>query len=75
MDKSERPRLSGSLGLRCAGGSPIRERGKATFKRTLGPLEVVTEAIVANIEDEVLLWYNVLGDKENGPADIRGTLF
>ena len=70
MDKSGRPRLSGSLCLRGAGGSPIKERGKATFKLTLGPLEVITEAIVADIEDEVLLGYDVLGDKENGPANI-----
>ena len=70
MDKGDRPELGKSSSLKGAGGSPIRERGKATFKLTLGPLEVVTEAIVADVEDEVLLGYDILGDEEKGQADI-----
>ncbi len=43
----ERPELRRSSCLRGAGGSPIKERGKASFKLTLGPLEIINEAIVA----------------------------
>ena len=49
---------------------PIKESGKAEFKLRLGSLGIVREAVVAEIEDEVLLGYDVLGESANGAADI-----
>jgi len=68
--KGERPILRGTANLKGAGGSPIRELGKASFRFVLGPLEIEEEAIVAEIEDEVLLGYDILGKNDIGPADI-----
>ncbi len=70
MVGGDRPELQRSSCLRGADGSPIKERGKATFKLTLGPIEIVSEAIVAEIEDEALLGYDVLSGGSKGPADI-----
>ncbi|MES9884358.1 MAG: retropepsin-like aspartic protease, partial [Sedimenticola sp.] len=70
MVKGERPELQRSTTLRGAGGSPIKERGQASFKLTLGPLEIVQEAIVAEIEDDALLGYDALSGGTHGPADI-----
>ncbi len=36
----------------------------------LGPVEIVIEAIVADIEDDALLGYDVLSGGSKGPADI-----
>ncbi len=68
--EGRRPELRRSSCLRGAGGSPIKERGKAAFRLTLGPLEIVSEAIVAEIEDDALLGYDVLSGGPKGPADI-----
>ena len=70
MDQESRPILRRSSALRGAGGAPIKERGKAAFRLILGPLEIVREAIVADISDEALLGYDILGDASEGPADI-----
>ncbi|KAH3829648.1 hypothetical protein DPMN_102875 [Dreissena polymorpha] len=43
--------------------------GRGTFRLQLGPVERLQEAIVADIEDDVLLGYDVLGNAES-PADI-----
>ena len=65
-----RPRLSKACCLKGAGGSPIRELGKAEFALKLHQLEVTCNAIVADIEDDALLGYDVLMGGEMGPADI-----
>lgn len=68
--ESARPELTKSVCLKGAGGVPIKERGKASFVLQLGPLEITCEAIVAEIEDDALLGYDVLVGGESGPADI-----
>ncbi len=70
MVEGDRPELRRSACLRGADGSLIKEKGKAPFKLTLGPLEIVSEAIVADIEDDALLGYDVLSGGSKGPADI-----
>ena len=56
--------------IRGADGMPIKESGKAVFTLRLGPLEIVKEAMVADIEDDALLGYDALGGSEMGAADI-----
>ena len=70
LSNEERPQLKRSVGLRGAGGSPIRERGKAVFNIQLGELNLAKELIVADIEDDALLGYDILVDDERGPADL-----
>ncbi len=70
MEEGQRPSLEKTSCLVGAGGSPIRERGKAMFTLQLGPLVMAREAVVAAIEDDALLGYDVLVGGENGPADI-----
>ena len=65
-----RPKLRKTASLRAANGKPILDWGEAQFTMTLGTLEVVKEAKVADIEDDVLLGYDVLGCGEGGAADI-----
>ncbi|KAH3877831.1 hypothetical protein DPMN_001709 [Dreissena polymorpha] len=43
--------------------------GRGAFRMQLGPVKRLQEAIVADIEDDVLLGYDVLGNAES-PADI-----
>ncbi len=71
MEEGHRPSLEKTSCLVGAGGSPIRERGKAMFNLQLGPLGMAREGCrVAAIEDDALLGYDVLVGGENGPADI-----
>ena len=70
ISKSRRPVLERSNSLRGASGRPIEEFGKAELTLRMGPYEVTKEVIVADIEDEVLLGFDVLGGNEKGPADI-----
>ena len=70
MEARERPRLVKSSKLKGAGGAPIKESGKAVFGLKLGPLKIVHEAIVADIEDDALIGFDVLRGSEKGPADI-----
>lgn len=65
-----RPKLVEATCLVGAGGTLIEGAGKASFDLKLGPLEMVTEAIVANIGDEALLGCDVLNGDILGPADI-----
>ncbi|KAH3721057.1 hypothetical protein DPMN_063972 [Dreissena polymorpha] len=48
---------------------PIKVMGRGAFRMQLGPVKRLQEAIVADIEDDVLLGYDVLGNAES-PADI-----
>jgi hypothetical protein len=57
IDERRRTKLGKTSCLMGAGGALIREVGKAEFTIKLGPLEVIIEAIVADIEDDVLLGY------------------
>ena len=66
----ERPSLERSICLKGASGAPLKERGKANFTLRLGTLEIIVDAIVAEIEDDALLGYDVLNGSEKGPADI-----
>jgi len=69
LSESEKPKLTGAIGLRGAGGMPIKVVGRGAFRMQLGPVERLQEAIVADIEDDVLLGFDVLGNAES-PADI-----
>ncbi|XP_053389691.1 retroviral-like aspartic protease 1 [Mercenaria mercenaria] len=66
----ERPTLRGSVGLRRAGGTEIRERGRGIFNLTMGPVTMEYEMVVADIEDDALLGCDVLAGSKAGPADI-----
>ena len=70
IEESARPRLKKAGCLKGAGGKPIKELGKAEFALKLESHEVVCEAIVAEIEDDALLGYDVLMGGKKGPADI-----
>jgi hypothetical protein len=65
-----KPKLRNTTCLRAANGKPIVDLGEALFTMTLGTLEVVKEAKVAEIEDDILLRYAVLGCGVNGATDI-----
>ncbi|KAH3709813.1 hypothetical protein DPMN_069278 [Dreissena polymorpha] len=62
--------LRGSVNLQGTGGLPIRDRGKGIFRMTLGPVEVTKEAVVADIEDKVLLGLDVLAGGNGEQTDI-----
>ncbi|KAH3740964.1 hypothetical protein DPMN_039262 [Dreissena polymorpha] len=52
-----------------AGDSPIRDWGTARLNLCLGNVELQCDAVVAEIEDQALLGYDVLVGSEHGPAD------
>ena len=70
IETNKRPQLVKSACLRGAGGMPIKEKGKAELMLRLGSLEIIREAVVADIEDEVLLGYDILGGSDKEAADI-----
>ena len=70
MEVDSRPELRGRPVLGGLGAHPLREWERALLKSRLGTLELEREAIVADIEDEVLLGYDILGGGKDGPADI-----
>ena len=70
IDKEKQPTLQKSSCLVGAGGSSIQERGKGLFAVRLGTQERSIEAIVADIEDEALLGFDVLKGGSQGAADI-----
>ncbi|XP_053400696.1 uncharacterized protein LOC128557386 [Mercenaria mercenaria] len=70
INQGRQPALEKSSCLIRAGGTPIQECVKAKFTLKLGPLEITSEAIIADIEDEALLGYDVLKGCEHGAADI-----
>ena len=65
-----RPRLKPSSCLKGAGGAPLREKGKAEFTLKLGQYELVREVIVADIDDDALLGFDVLKGEGKGAANI-----
>ncbi|MEW8545559.1 MAG: reverse transcriptase domain-containing protein [Candidatus Thiodiazotropha sp.] len=70
MKSEDKPSLSKSSKLIGAGGAIISEVGKGSFKLQLGPVQLQTDAIVAEIEDDGLLGIDVLQNRDDGPADI-----
>lgn len=70
LDPEQQPVLRGCSCLKGASGTPIKECGKAVFSLKLGSFELLTDAIVADIEDEALLGCDVLNGADAGPADI-----
>ena len=67
---ARRPVLDQSLRLIGAGGAPIKGAGRAEVDLKLGPLELRRDVMVAEIEDDALLGYDILMGSTNGPADI-----
>ena len=70
LEPQDRPPLERSECLKGARGVPVKEQGKAKFIFRLGSLEIIEDAVVADIEDDALLGYDVLNGSEKGPADI-----
>ena len=70
IDRSRRPILSQAGGLKGAGGSMIKGRGKGSFSFSVGEYKTQVEAVVADIDDEALLGMDVLSGRTEGPADI-----
>ncbi|KAH3803436.1 hypothetical protein DPMN_131697 [Dreissena polymorpha] len=70
IPEGSKPVLSGNTSLRGASGVPIKEIGKGLFELRLGEVSVRREAIVAEIDDEVLLGYDVLTKGAAGSAEI-----
>ena len=71
IEECARHRLEKAGCLKGAGGKLIKELGKAEFALKLDTHKIVCEAIVAEIEDEALLGYDVLMGGKKGPADIH----
>ena len=73
-----RPTLkSSSHNITCAGGTILKEHGKAVFDLRLGSLQLTKELIVADIGDEGLLGADIMQEDEKGPGDLmlsRGIL-
>ena len=53
-----------------AGGAPIRDAGQARMDICLGPLHITKDIMVADIEDDALLGYDILKSHSGKPADI-----
>ena len=70
LDVREKPELVKAHYLVRAGGTPLQDCGVAEFTIMLGPLEILVEAAVADVEDDALLGYDVLRGSEHGAADI-----
>ena len=70
LGMEKKPELRKSCNLRGANGMPIREMGKGKFHVVLGSYALVHEFVVADIEDDALLGFDVLMGSEKGPADI-----
>ena len=70
IEAEQRPELERSSWLVGAGGTPIKEWGKTELTLSLGPLELIKDVIVAEIEDEALLGFDILRGSEFGPVDI-----
>ncbi|XP_053395583.1 uncharacterized protein LOC123525908 [Mercenaria mercenaria] len=60
LGDAERPPLKSSARLKGAEGTPIKILGKAVFGMKLGELHLNREIIVADIEDDALLGYDIL---------------
>ncbi|KAH3789858.1 hypothetical protein DPMN_168047 [Dreissena polymorpha] len=70
INSRDQPKLRGSVSLVGPNAVPIKELGMGVLGLEVGPVTLEREAVVADIEDDVLLGYDVLGSKDNGPVDI-----
>ena len=70
MKQEDQPELKRSSKLVGPSGTVIQELGKGPFKVRIGPVQLVIEAIVADIEDDGLLGVDILQNRESGPADL-----
>ncbi|KAH3836702.1 hypothetical protein DPMN_110075 [Dreissena polymorpha] len=70
LPERSRPSLSKGASLKGACGAPITDMGKGMFELRLGKMEKLQEIIVAEIEDDALLGYDVLVNKSGKPADL-----
>ena len=70
LSPSDRPVLDRSTCLVGAGGAPIKDAGQARLELHLGSVQMTEEVIIAEIEDEALLGYDILRGKQGQPADI-----
>ena len=70
IDPKKRPELRKTACLTGAGGTRLKEYGKANFNIMLGDISLTREIIVAEIEDDALLGIDILQNDEGGPADI-----
>ena len=64
------PVLDHSVDIVGAGGAIIRGIGRAEFELTLGSLRLLENVLVAEIEDDALLGYDVLRGSNGEPAAI-----
>ena len=53
-----------------AGGAPIKDAGQARMDISLGPFHITKDIMVAEIEDDALLGYDILKGQNGKPADI-----
>ena len=78
IPSEKRPKLKQSVhNITCAGGSVLKEHGKAVFDLQLGALLLTKELIIADIGDEGLLGADIIQEDERGPRDLmlsRGVL-
>jgi len=70
IDPKKRPELRKTACLTGAGGTRLKEFGKANFNIMLGDISLTREIIVAEIEDDALLGIDILQNDEGGPADL-----
>lgn len=68
IDPKKRPELRKTACLTGAGGTRLKEYGKANFNIILGDISLTREIIVAEIEDDALLGIDILQNDEGGPA-------
>jgi hypothetical protein len=64
------PVLDHSVDIVGAGGAIIRGIGRAEFGLTLGSMMLLQNVLVAEIEDDALLGYDILRGSNGEPADI-----
>ena len=70
ISEDRRPNLEKVSSLVGAGGELINGAGKAEFSLSLGGFELEHKVIVADVEDDALLGYDILKGREKGPVDL-----
>ncbi|KAH3712119.1 hypothetical protein DPMN_071798 [Dreissena polymorpha] len=70
LPSTMQPKLVRSACLVGAGSVPVPEVGKGGFEISPGPHKLIKQVIVADIEDEALLGYDILMGSGQGPAEI-----
>lgn len=71
IPNERKPKLKQSVhNITCAGGTVLKEHGKAMFDLQLGSLQLTKEIIIADIGDEGLLGADIIQEDEKGPGDL-----